>query len=255
MLSAERQARIVSEVNTRPSTSTEDLAVSLGVSTETVRRDLSALEAKGLLRRVYGGAVPATKSVAVEDPYAERTASHIDQKRVMARRAVTLLRPGDTVMFDIGTSVLEVAKAVPLDWSGLVLTNSVPVAVELSTRRDVRILLAGGHIRSGDLALSGSCTQAFFKDYFADVAFISSGGLSAEAGLSDYPHDGEAEVKRILIQNSRAAYALVDSSKFDVTVARRICGLGELTGIIADRSPSGALKVALREENLEVLTP
>jgi DeoR/GlpR family transcriptional regulator of sugar metabolism len=76
-----------------------------------------------------------------------------------------------------------------------------------------------------------------------------------EGGLSDYPHHGEAEVKRLMIQNSRAAYALVDSSKFDVTVARRICRLAELTGIITDRSPSGRLKVALREQGLDVLTP
>jgi DeoR family fructose operon transcriptional repressor len=255
VLSAERRARIVSEVRARPSTSTEDLALLFDVSTETVRRDLSELETQGLVRRVYGGAVPATKSAAIEEPYSERTVSRIDQKRAMARRAINLLHRGDTVMFDVGTSVLEIARAVPGDWSGLVLTNSVPVAVELSGRRDVNVLLAGGAMRGGDLATSGYYAQTLFGDYFADVAFIGSGGLSVEGGLNDYPHDGEAEVKRIMIKNSRAAYALVDSSKFDVTAAHRTCRLADLTGIIADRLPTGALMDALRAENLEVLTP
>lgn len=255
VLSEERRARIAAELKASQGVRTEDLSALLGVSQETIRRDFSTLEDEGLLRRVHGGAMPIGQRVAVEEPYRERTASNVAGKKAMARVAAGLIHNNDTVILDVGTSILEIARAIPLDWSGLVLTNSISVATELSTRRKAQIMVAGGMLREGDLSTSGQYARDLFSDYFADIAFIGSGGLSVQGGLSDYPHLDEATVKRVMIHNAHAAYAVVDATKFNVTAARKVCALADLTGVVSDGSPDEGLTEALADADVEILTP
>src|ERR1022692_4388238 len=108
---------------------------------------------------------------------------------IIARRSQGSPTPGPSTqnpVIDVGTTALEVARALPASFGGRVLTNSVPAAMELSARRDVEILLCGGQIRHGDAACSGAHAEAFFAEFYADRAFLGSGGVHPDAGLTDY---------------------------------------------------------------------
>jgi len=254
VLAAERRRAIAELVAARPGTRGDELAERFGVSAETIRRDLLYLQQAGAVRRVHGGATPPEAPRAVEDPYGQRAERNAAGKRAMARRAAALVRPGDTVVLDVGTSALEVARALPAGWRGRVLTGSLLVAAELAGRPGVEVLTSGGRVRGGDLACSGEAARAFFADYHADLAFLGSGGVHAEAGLTDY-HPDEVDVRRVVLRHSARTYALADATKLGVIAVRRVCPLAGLDGLITDGEPEADLAAALAEAGTETLRP
>jgi len=232
MLPSQRRQAILHEVRTATAVSAEALARRFAVSVETIRRDLRSLQAKGLLDRVYGGAThPAGRSS--EGSFATRSVRNIDRKRAIARVATGLIEPEETIVLDVGTSALEVARALPATFRGRVLTSSVPVAMELAGREDIELLLCGGQVRSGDGACSGAHAEAFFGEFYADRAFLGSGGVHPEAGLTDY-YPSEVVVRRTIISHTAATYVLADSSKLGAIAVHRVCPLDQLTAIITD---------------------
>jgi DeoR/GlpR family transcriptional regulator of sugar metabolism len=115
----------------------------------------------GLLERVYGGALPVQST---EGSFAARSTKHQDRKQAIARLAATLVKPDDTIVIDVGTTALEVARALPTDFRGRVLTNSVPVAMELPGNEKIELLLSGGQVRNGDAACFGRRADDFFEE-------------------------------------------------------------------------------------------
>ena len=173
-------------------------------------------------------------------------------KRAIARRAAALVEPGETVVIDVGTTALEVARALPASFGGRVLTNSVPVAMELSGRREVEILLCGGQVRHGDGACSGAHAEAFFAEFYADKAFLGSGGVHAEAGLTDY-YPSEVVVRRTIIGHTAACYVLADSSKLGTIAVHRVCPLDRVTAVLTDDQGESSAHQALANAGVTVL--
>ena len=192
---------------------------------ETIRRDLAALEDHGRLVRVRGGASRQRAASSEEAIYAERSVRGTDEKTQMARVAASLVEPGMTLMIDVGTSCLSVAKAIPENFTGRVVTCSLLAAMELSDRIDVEVLVVGGRLRSGDLAVSNGQAVDFLKDLHPDLAFLGSGGLEREAGLTDYYPD-EVASRRVVLRNAFRAYVLADSSKHGHVAPFKVCDLG-----------------------------
>lgn len=254
MLPVARHDAIVGLVNGAHTVSTDELVNRLGVSAETVRRDLALLEERGALRRVHGGAASILRRGSVEEPsFVERTVIRQQAKTQLARVAVALLEPGQTVAIDIGTTAVEVARAIPASFRGTVITPSLLVAVELAGRRDVDVLVSGGRVRGGDLACSNAHARSLFADVYPDVAFIGSGGVDAVAGLTDY-HLDEVDVRRTIIANSAASYILADSSKLGRIGPHRVCDLGSVSGLITEECTSPAVAAAIRESGGVVLS-
>jgi DeoR/GlpR family transcriptional regulator of sugar metabolism len=229
------EAIVEAVVSAGQAVSTDELVRRLGVSAETVRRDLTLLEEKGAIRRVYGGATPASDRRVIEPSYIERSTIQHEAKADLARVAVEQLTNGDTVIIDIGTTAIAVAQAIPLAFTGTIVTPSLPVAAELAGRSGIEVLLAGGRVRGGDLACSNAHTKAFFADIYADVALLGSGGVDARAGLTDF-HLDEVDVRRTIIANSARNYILADSSKIGVVAPYRVCGLIAVDGLITDQN-------------------
>ncbi|MEV5829798.1 DeoR/GlpR family DNA-binding transcription regulator [Spirillospora sp. NPDC052242] len=244
MLAAERHRRIRDALRDRSVVRTEELAGLLGVSAETVRRDLLVLERRGSLVRVHGGATSVVGGSGEEAPFAERSSSDREAKAAIGRAAAALVRPGQTVIIDVGTTALEVARALPQDHHGIVATCSLLAAAELAGRPGVEVLVSGGRLRAGDLACAGEPAMRFFADLNADVAFLGSGGVDPAAGLTDY-HLDEVASRRIMIANTVRSYVLADSRKLGRVAAHRVCGLDEIDGLITDEAPSPALREAL----------
>ena len=230
MLPTQRRQAILTEVREASAVSAEHLARRFGVSLETIRRDLRGLRDMGLLERVYGGALSVRSS---EGSFTARTTLHRERKQAIARLAVTLIAPDATIVIDVGTTALEVARALPASFRGKVLTNSVPAAMELAARDDIELLLAGGQVRPGDAACSGAHAEAFFGSCYADMAFLGSGGVHAGAGLTDY-HLAEVSTRRTIIAHAAASYVLADSSKLGTIAVHRVCPLDRVTAVLTD---------------------
>src|SRR6185437_1512116 len=252
MMPTQRRQAILAEVRKTSAVSAEQLADMFGVSVETIRRDLRGLRDQGLLERVYGGALSVQST---EGTFAARSTTHHERKRALAALAASLVEPQDTIVIDIGTTALEVARALPADFRGRVLTNSVPVAVELSARDQVELLLSGGQVRPGDAACYGAQADAFFAQVYADKAFLGSGGVHAEAGLTDYyPH--EVAARRVMIAHAGAAYVLADSSKLGKVAVHRVCALTQVTAVITNadnRETTAAAADALAAAGCDLL--
>lgn len=228
----ERRLEIIETVRTQLLVRADELALRFGVSVETIRRDLLALERQGFVRRVYGGATRVAAE-SYEPPFETRRAQHVEAKRAMGQLAAKLVEPDDTLVLDIGTSVAEVARALGGDYRGKVLTNSLLAAVELAERDRVDLTVSGGSLRSGDLACSGPLAEAFFSSYHVDKAFLGSGGVHPEVGLTDY-HPNEVASRQIIIKHAAEAYVMADSSKLGRIALAEVCALGSVTAVITD---------------------
>jgi DeoR/GlpR family transcriptional regulator of sugar metabolism len=251
MLPTQRRQAILAQVREQAAASAEELARRFGVSVETIRRDLRWLGQRGLLERVYGGAArPVGRSS--EGSFAARSVRNTARKRAIAALAASLVEPEDTIVIDVGTTALELARVLPGSFRGRVLTNSVPVAMELSARGEVELLLCGGQVRAGDGACAGAHAEAFFGEFYADRAFLGSGGVHPEAGLTDY-YPAEVAVRRTIIAHTAASYVLADSSKLGEIAVHRVCPLDRLTAVVTDDGSRPAAATALAEAGLTVL--
>jgi DeoR family fructose operon transcriptional repressor len=249
MLPIQRRQAILAEVRRSSAVSAEELARKYRVSLETIRRDLRGLRDEGLLERVYGGALSIRST---EGTFAARSALNSDSKQAIGRLAASLVDPDDTIVIDVGTTALEVAKALPRTFRGRVLTNSVPAAMALADVDGIELLISGGHVRRGDAACFGGHADAFFAEFYADKAFLGSGGVHAEAGLTDfYPH--EVTTRRTIIAHSGASYVLADSSKLGTVAVHRVCPLSGVTAILTDPQASAEAIVALEDAGCPVL--
>jgi DeoR family transcriptional regulator, fructose operon transcriptional repressor len=240
VLPTQRRQAILAEVRKTRAVSADDLALRFGVSVETIRRDLRSLRDRGLLERVYGGAMPVQTT---EGSFAARSTSHRERKQAIAALAVSLIEPDDTIVIDVGTTALEVARALPGTFRGRVLTNSVPVAMELSAHEQIELILCGGQIRPGDAACFGRRADDFFEEFYADKAFLGSGGVHAEAGLTDY-HPHEVATRRVIIEHAGARYVLADSSKLGAVAVHRVCPLSRITAVLTDSGEPASKEAA-----------
>ncbi len=144
------------------------------------------------------------------------------------------------------------ARALPAGFRGRVLTNSVPAAMELSARTDVELLLCGGQVRAGDGACAGAHAEAFFAEFYADRAFLGSGGVHPQAGLTDY-YPAEVVVRRTIIDHTALTYVLADSSKLGEIAVHRVCTLDRLTAVITDDAENAAARAALAAADVTLL--
>jgi DeoR family transcriptional regulator, fructose operon transcriptional repressor len=251
MLPTQRRQAILAQVREQSAVSAEDLSRQFGVSVETIRRDLRRLGERGLLERVYGGATRSSGRSS-EGTFAARSTRHIDRKRAIAALAASLVEPEETVVIDVGTTALEVARALPAGFRGRVLTNSVPAAMELSARTDVELLLCGGQVRAGDGACAGAHAEAFFAEFYADRAFLGSGGVHPQAGLTDY-YPAEVVVRRTIIDHTALTYVLADSSKLGEIAVHRVCTLDRLTAVITDDAENPGARAELAAADVTLL--
>lgn len=215
MLQEERFIRIRSLLATFTRVSTERVARDLDVSRETARRDLLDLETQGALRRVHGGAVAIGPEP--EAPLSVRQRSNPSEKRRIAKAALKLLMPGQTLFLDAGTTTNILAEELAT-LSGLtVVTNSLSIALRLATTNTTRtsnhnIILLGGHVHAETEAVYGDITVGEVHRYKADVAMLSPVGLDAKHGATSF-ESHECEVARAMCTQAMRVVILADHSK------------------------------------------
>jgi DeoR/GlpR family transcriptional regulator of sugar metabolism len=208
-----------------------ELAVALGCSEMTVRRDLESLERIGALRRVHGGATSVFLS-AEETPYDIRALEFTGAKAVIGAAAADLLADGETVILDGGTTVMEVARSLRSRQMTVMPLALRPV-FELHECPGIKLLLPGGEVRSGELSLAGSLAESSFSQFRFDTYLMGPCGIDAEAGMTTH-HLAESAVKRAAAKCSKRVIAVADSSKLGRVAFGHVCDLDQIDIVLTD---------------------
>ncbi len=251
MYAAERQARILDLAHQHGRVEVNTLADDLRVTPETVRRDLTALERRGALRRVHGGAIPAER-MDLEPSMAIRTESQSAEKERIARAALDLVPAEGTVLIDGGTTTSALAQHFPTDRDLTVVTTSLPVANALVGISRVDLHLVGGYVRGRTLTAVGDWVAQALRDLYADVVFLGTNGISAARGLST-PDQREASAKRAMIAAARRRVVLVDHTKVGLDHFARFARLDDIDTVVTDRQVTDKQAKELRAAGPEVI--
>ncbi len=253
MYAEERQQAIAQLVTETGRWSVNDLAARFEVTTETVRRDLSALERIGLVRRVHGGAVAGERLAVIDTALGERDVAHAEEKDRIAQAALSQLpTPGGSILLDAGTTTSRFAAALPTDLQLVVTTHAVPIAARIAPRPNLDVHLLPGRVRTTTQAAVGADTVAAVADLRADVAFVGTNGLTLDHGLST-PDVDEAAVKRALVHGARRVVVLADSSKIGVESPVRFATIEQLDVLVTDAGIDAADRAALERAGVEVV--
>ena len=249
MLVAERRDLLLRRLERDGKLVARDLAAELGVSEDSVRRDLRDLAAAGLCQRVYGGAVPASRALV---DYAARASVEPESKQRVAARAAALIDPGDRVILDGGTTTLAVVRALPASLEATVITHSPTIAAALVDHPGIEILLLGGRIYKHSAVACGAATAEAAAGISADLFLLGVTGVHPEAGLTTGDAE-EAAMKRTLAGRAADTYVLASTEKVGAISAYRILGLGEVSGIVTDAEPDSAWLHQLRQGGGEII--
>ncbi len=235
----ERRAQVIlQELLRAGKVSVGRLAKRMKVSTATVRRDLSELERRGLLRRSHGGALPIQP--LLYEPfrhisfYHEQERQHAAEKRRIGLVAAELVTDGETLAIGAGTTATQVARSVCLHKGITVLTNAVNVAMELSHRGDVKVIVTGGFLSGDWFALVGPAAIESVGEIFVDKVFIGVDGIHPEHGLTtNYPE--QATIHRAMMRQARQKIVVADHRKLGATGAALICPTDAVNVLITDK--------------------
>jgi DeoR family transcriptional regulator, fructose operon transcriptional repressor len=230
-----------------------DLAEEMGVSGMTVRRDLAELERIGYARRIYGGAVREAQR-SFEPSVVTRYAENAGEKRRIAEAAVALLRPGDSIAIDVGSTTMYFAECLrdSPDLRLVVVTPSLSIGGELSENASYTVVVTGGVVRRGELSLTGDLALSAFRHFHVDKLFLSVAGISRDTGLTEFNME-DAAVKREMIASARQVIVLADSEKFGRTALCGVGGLDDMDILITGEEPPREIRDALDGSGTELI--
>lgn len=252
MLTAERRQKILELIEDRNSITVVELCNLLYVSDMTIRRDLRVLANEGLLEHVHGGAL-SRRGRSYEPPYLIRSTKAIEQKEMIGRRAAELISEGDSIGLDVGTTTLELAKAMIGIPNLTVVTANLAIVDELSVAPNIRLIMTGGILRKEESSMIGHIAQRTYEEFKLDKAFVGIGGLHLEAGLTEYNLE-DALVKKAQIGNAGQVIVLADSTKFGQTCFASIAPIEVVDILITDRDAPQEMVDALTAKGVEVIT-
>ena len=230
MLAAERRELLIHRLARDGKVVAKQLARELGLSEDTLRRDLRDLAEAGLCQRVYGGALPASRAVA---DYQIRTQLEPASKQQVATRAAQLITPGSTVLLDGGTTNLAVVQALSPELACTVVTHSPTIAVALLEHQNVDVFLLGGRLFKHSAVSCGAAAAEAAQAISADLFLLGVTGVHPVAGLTTGDPD-EAAMKRTLAGRAAETYVLASSEKIGAASRYSVLPFGDVAAIITD---------------------
>lgn len=238
MLREERLDYILKKLKTDHKVLQTELSTDLQVSEDTVRRDLESLAQDGLLIKVRGGAIPHSPN-----PYSfkERIHLHEKDKQLMAQKALSLLKNGQTIILDGGTSTLMLVKLFPASLQLTVITNSVPIVAQLMEHPGVEVIFTGGRIFKNSQVASGTDTIRMFRKVRADLCFLGICSLHPIVGVTGLDLE-EAEVKSAMVESANRVVALATSDKMGTAEPFKVCEITDIDTIITDQPEETSLQ-------------
>ncbi|HEX2413020.1 MAG TPA: DeoR/GlpR family DNA-binding transcription regulator [Solirubrobacteraceae bacterium] len=229
MLTAERRQAILGRLERDGKVVASELVAALGVSEDTVRRDLRELAAGGLVQRVHGGALPPASAASFD----QRLHMAPEAKAHLAEAALPLLEGASVIVLDGGTTALELARRLPADRDCTVLTNAPPVAVALAGHPRAEVVLIGGRLLKDSQVTVGAATVDALRQVRADACVLGVCSLHPEFGVTVIHHD-EAHVKRAMVAASGEVIALATADKLGTASPWLVAPLAAVTHLVTD---------------------
>ena len=250
MLVAQRRDLLMDRLRRDGRLVAKDLAAELGVTEDSVRRDLRELAAAGLCQRVYGGALPVSPAVA---NYATRAGVAPDSKQRVAAAAARLVQPGSTLLLDGGTTALAVAYALPPELAVNVVTHSPTVAAALVDHPNAEVYLLGGRLFKHSVVTCGAAAAEAAQAVQADVFLLGVTGVHHQAGLTTGDPD-EAAMKRTLASRAADTYVLASTEKIGAASPFTVLPLTSISGIITDAPGDHAVLQQLQQAGIPIIS-
>ncbi|WP_432548202.1 DeoR/GlpR family DNA-binding transcription regulator [Kineococcus sp. SYSU DK004] len=251
MYATERHQAILDRARDAGRVEVTALAEVLDVTPETIRRDLTALERRGVLRRVHGGAIPVER-LGHEPAVGERQSAQAAEKDRIAKAALAELPDGGSVLLDAGTTTVRLAELLPPDRDLVVVTHGLQVAQAVSAISGTTLHLVGGQVRGRTLAAVGGWAERALAEVFADVCFLGTNGLTPQRGLTT-PDLHEATVKRALIRAARRTVVLADHTKLGRDDFAHVADLEGIDTVITDSGADPAIVGELESAGVRVV--
>lgn len=248
MLAAQRKDLILDLLRTDGRVVAKDVAARLDLSEDTIRRDLRELAADGRVQRVHGGALPASPAVA---DFASRSTIGRGAKAQVAALAASLLRPGQTIAVDGGTTALQVVRHLPAGLEATVVTHSPSIAVELASHPSVEVIVVGGRLFKHSVVAAGAAAHEAIGRITADVFLLGVTGVHPSAGLTTGDAD-EAAIKRAWVRRSAETYVLASHEKIGTASAFEVVPLAEVTAVLTDAEAPERTVAELRGSGVDV---
>lgn len=233
VLSAQRQVRIIQQLQESGFVEISQLSNLLLVDRSTIRRDLQSLERRGLVARTRGGALPGPSSGLSDIPYAVKRIERTPEKQAIAEAAAALVQEGESVLLDSGSTTYQIARALRRRRDISVVTNDLNVSMCLADSQELRLLVTGGMLLESVYTLVGPQALQTLRDVHVDRVFLGADAIHHEAGITNVTFV-EVEVKHAMIEAAREVVVVADSTKFGRRALARVCGLDDVHRIITD---------------------
>lgn len=228
-----------------------DLVDRFGVSAVTIRTDLGQIESQGLATRTHGGATLVRVPPQEHDIH-EKDALNLTLKESIGGRAAQLVRPGDNIIIDSGSTTMTLARHLHDHQDVTVMTNGLNIAWELANAPGIEVMLTGGQLRKQSLSLQGSQAESSLTTYSFDTLFLGVDGLDLQFGLTTHD-EGEARLNHRMVERARRIVVLTDASKFGRVSLHRIARLDQVHTIITDAGIDDATREGLLQQDIEVI--
>ena len=245
-----RQRQILDAVRRQVTVSVDELAQQLGVTPQTVRRDVKHMEEARLLARYHGG-VGLPSSVENID-YSQRQVMNIEAKRRIALAVAARVRPGTSLLINIGTTTEEVARALQHHTGLHVVTNNLNVASIMADQPGCEVIVAGGVVRGRDRGIVGEATVDFIRQFRVDIGIIGISSIEPDGTLRDFD-SREVKVAQAIIEQSREVWLVADQDKFGRQALVRLAHLAQIDKLFCDAEPPAGLQQILRDAQIEVI--
>lgn len=250
---SKRRERILGLLRKNGSVQVTGLSRTFRVSPQTIRQDLGFLVDLGVAARAYGGAMlREAPGAAAETTVELKRNLRSPEKRAIGRLAATLVRGGDSIVLDSGTTTLQVAVHLPKEIAVTVATNDLVIANELARHDNVALLMLGGSLRRKSMSLFGTQAEAAVRNLSFDKVFLGVDGFDLANGITTH-FEPEAILNRLMCAAAREVVAVADSSKFGKTCLHRIVETRQITTLVTDHGASPAVVDALRALGIRVL--
>ena len=247
----ERRRWLVDQARQAGRIDVAEVARTLTVAKETVRRDLSVLESEGLLRRVHGGAVPVER-LGFEGTLSLREGAHQSEKARIAEYAIGLVGTAELVYLDEGSTTAAFAERLHPSRPITVVTNALPIALLLTPRDHITLVLVGGRVRGKTLGCIDHWAMRMIDDFVFDLCLVGTNGITAQRGLT-CPDAAVAAVKARAVAASRRTLLIADGSKFGSDSSYRFAEVRQLTTIITGRSANDSTVQRIRAQGVETV--